>query len=841
MRNVTVEFADGTKHVYQGVPDEVTPDDVIARAQKEFSGKQIVHLDGGRSSTDEQKPKQATEDGNIIDKVFSGVAGIGASVLDTAGDITSGFGAFENPVSKELTERAKAAEEAAKTLGGESAFNVGEAVGTGMSFGTGFGAGASLLGKSTKIVDYLSKGGRVKRAFGRYLKEAGKSPVKAIGTEAAVNAAMAGAGKSVEEATGSGLAGFGVELAAGLGAGMLAATRSGLQIKQGNHILNVLADYFRRHPETLANAEETKKVFSELGIKPMIASVVQDPIIKGTMKHIAVNGTDDIRRSASNAIQEAEQTASEVLDRLVKQELRPEEASVASDIMRKAIEEDLSKAVGSLDQIEFAPTREEVSQNFHDMLQKVNTAAEEFGSHLYGAVKGDVVIPPEGIQRLKEITKDAVKTDVESSTAKKVLLSPEVKKYVAAIRSELGFVKKGEEKIGPPNVAKLAELRSNILSTIRTMDMNNERATDVRRLRILADGIDEVLESIPDSGIRDAANFWRQYKQAFANSEWASFFKEHAGDLKESPARLVAKLFLGPDKIRSSQQLKEYLLGDSPLAEIAREQGFTYDKVREIVKQGLLAELKRTTPDITKVTPERLRTFKVRNKALLQEWNLEDDFKKLVEDARQLKTVRLDSLDADRLALAQYGVSDNISKLKADANSGDWKKVADQLRRISPGLSGAYKRTLFRSLVISERDPKKLVDITNTYGKQLLDKDTYQKVSKVVNMIASPPKDAKVFDAFRRYFSRPDIEQATKSVILDRLRRISIRFINLGLTTHSLLRNKAAQEKMFEYIFTPEGTEKVLAAAKKDPMTKTFLAAMFAARHYGQKEMSEGE
>lgn len=46
-RQVTVTFADGTQHVYQGVPDDATPDSVTARAQKEF-GKAIVNIDGGR-------------------------------------------------------------------------------------------------------------------------------------------------------------------------------------------------------------------------------------------------------------------------------------------------------------------------------------------------------------------------------------------------------------------------------------------------------------------------------------------------------------------------------------------------------------------------------------------------------------------------------------------------------------------------------------------------------------------------------------------------------------------------------------------------------------------------
>lgn len=48
-RNITVTFADGSSHVYQGAPDDVTPDQAQARAEKEFS-KPVTSLDGGRGT-----------------------------------------------------------------------------------------------------------------------------------------------------------------------------------------------------------------------------------------------------------------------------------------------------------------------------------------------------------------------------------------------------------------------------------------------------------------------------------------------------------------------------------------------------------------------------------------------------------------------------------------------------------------------------------------------------------------------------------------------------------------------------------------------------------------------
>lgn len=48
-RNITVTFDDGSTHVYQNAPDDITPDAVTARAQKEF-GRTVTALDGGRQA-----------------------------------------------------------------------------------------------------------------------------------------------------------------------------------------------------------------------------------------------------------------------------------------------------------------------------------------------------------------------------------------------------------------------------------------------------------------------------------------------------------------------------------------------------------------------------------------------------------------------------------------------------------------------------------------------------------------------------------------------------------------------------------------------------------------------
>lgn len=61
-RKVTVEFDDGSSHVYENAPDDVTPEQITERAQKDFSGRAVVHLDGGKKPKDPADSKHSTEE-----------------------------------------------------------------------------------------------------------------------------------------------------------------------------------------------------------------------------------------------------------------------------------------------------------------------------------------------------------------------------------------------------------------------------------------------------------------------------------------------------------------------------------------------------------------------------------------------------------------------------------------------------------------------------------------------------------------------------------------------------------------------------------------------------------
>lgn len=58
-RNITVKFDDGSSHIYQNAPDNITPEQAQARAERDFAGKTVVALDGGRANSAPPKPAAA--------------------------------------------------------------------------------------------------------------------------------------------------------------------------------------------------------------------------------------------------------------------------------------------------------------------------------------------------------------------------------------------------------------------------------------------------------------------------------------------------------------------------------------------------------------------------------------------------------------------------------------------------------------------------------------------------------------------------------------------------------------------------------------------------------------
>jgi len=93
-RNITVSFEDGTQHVYENAPDDITPEAVIARASKEFDGVPITNVDGGREAQTEELPSRTAGDVAKDIGVTAGRSGIsGLQQVEGLADLLPGVNA----------------------------------------------------------------------------------------------------------------------------------------------------------------------------------------------------------------------------------------------------------------------------------------------------------------------------------------------------------------------------------------------------------------------------------------------------------------------------------------------------------------------------------------------------------------------------------------------------------------------------------------------------------------------------------------------------------------------------------------------------------------------------
>ena len=86
-RNITVTFNDGSTHVYQNAPDNLTPDAVTTRAQKDF-GKAVTALDGGRPVKNEI-PATRRERG-FFETIGAPIEAVSQGVISGGGNVMLG-------------------------------------------------------------------------------------------------------------------------------------------------------------------------------------------------------------------------------------------------------------------------------------------------------------------------------------------------------------------------------------------------------------------------------------------------------------------------------------------------------------------------------------------------------------------------------------------------------------------------------------------------------------------------------------------------------------------------------------------------------------------------------
>jgi hypothetical protein len=180
-RDITVTFEDGSQHEYKSAPDDITPDAVAERAQKEFN-LPITHIDGGKSA---EAPKEAPsmlnrfmahpydtyaqEAQNLAGGVVGGVADVAVNAADLihalpakqqnlssliAPSNTTTADDYKAAVQQKLQDFGVKPESGAYGVG-----KFGGEIAATLPIGGALGAGSKVLGASPRIVAALKSGG----------------------------------------------------------------------------------------------------------------------------------------------------------------------------------------------------------------------------------------------------------------------------------------------------------------------------------------------------------------------------------------------------------------------------------------------------------------------------------------------------------------------------------------------------------------------------------------------------------------------------------------------------------------------------------------------------------
>jgi hypothetical protein len=150
-RDITITFDDGSKHVYQGAPDDVTPDQVEARASKEF-GKRVTALDGGKPAAPSAAPepsfldKAAQQVKNVAGGLARGAASIGATLTTPVKQYDTQGNADPRSFLQRRADTLQGVEQGTQALGADPSSLVYKGTKLGAEIaGTG-GAGGAIAG-----------------------------------------------------------------------------------------------------------------------------------------------------------------------------------------------------------------------------------------------------------------------------------------------------------------------------------------------------------------------------------------------------------------------------------------------------------------------------------------------------------------------------------------------------------------------------------------------------------------------------------------------------------------------------------------------------------------------
>jgi len=777
-------------------------------------------LDSTRQSTisTPRDPNADTLGGFAADvgKSAVGVAGgIGKGLIDTGAAISSGLGLIDNPVSKFLDEQSQKVDIGAEQFGISSgAIKTGQAASFALPVGGIIGGTFALLGKTSVLTN---RAGKISRAVRDTLTAAAKDPAKAVAVEAAIASGSAASGEATRQTTGSGVLGLGVEFLTGSALGSRAAKLAyGLSTAKEDAVSSVLAERLRKDPELFARATQNAAEMSKEGLKIRFDAITKDPSVVATMRDLEKKGAQQTRDRLLSIANSQNEFLDATAELLQNKSLTPNDATNIIDGIKAKIQTQLDDTITSLDAIGDAPTREIVGNEMFQTLGKIKDAGEKEATRLYSLQAGNITLPEDA----RAIIQNAIKKASSTAAKDKSFVLSQIQPALKAVKMEVHI------KTSPEISAKaINELRGTILGMARTLVKSPDGKKAAARLFALNEGLTKSLDLVPSENLRAANNLWKTIRSTFDRSDISFFFKENSDGLINAPETFVQKFLTGSRSTKATQDLIDFANTD-----IAKQQGFDMNKIRQFARQGFLADIRASVSNTSALTPLKAGGYVAKHRELLTKFGLIDEFRNFGKVAKQAKELNLSLNQIDRLTLNKFSISESQQTLKNSLSSGAYK---EQLKTLPVEVHGAFKRTLLNA-AIRDRDgrllsPDRIIQAISAHRDLTANIPHVKRIGAIVNFMATP-QPGKTFDEFVKFFDNVQLAERTKSVLIERITRTLLKVARLGTNTSAFFRNKKAQEKMIDYLFTEQGSKKILELASKNRQSKAFIRALSLAR-----------
>lgn len=301
-RTITVTFGDGSSHVYQNAPDDITPDAVAARAQADYPKQTVSSIDGGnKDSTSKLNTPQAP---GIMDRVMGIPDAVATVASGVAGQAVSGIAGIGS-VAKNLVQGKGI--DAAMVAGADTQQKVAQAMYSPPETQTG----ADIVGGVAKVGGLLSKPSEM--AGDKTLELTG-SPAAATAVQSGVDALMmaltGGAPKVIARgAQAAGALATSAKVAQAVKMGGQAALADALEAKAAALADGPIKDGVTQAADKLRNAKPQD-------VPDVIADVMQPPV---AWNDLSAHGASMVGSNAMKAVTNAAPTVGSVAVDAVKQ------------------------------------------------------------------------------------------------------------------------------------------------------------------------------------------------------------------------------------------------------------------------------------------------------------------------------------------------------------------------------------------------------------------------------------------------------------------------------------------------------------------------------------------